>query len=60
MIGLSNDVDAIDKEVLNHYVKEFDVWEMPLSGHPLHFVVEETAAQKLMEVYTYEWTDDDV
>lgn len=33
---------------------------MPLSGHPLHFVVEETAAKKLMEVYTYEWTDDEV
>ena len=52
--------DAIDKEVLNHYVKEFDAWEMPLSGHPLHFVIEEAAAQKLMEVYTYEWTDDEV
>lgn len=52
--------DAMDQEILNHYVDVFDAWEMPLSGHPLHFVVEETAAQKLMEVYTYEWTDDEV
>lgn len=52
--------DAIDREVLAHYVKEFDAWDMPLLGHPLHFIVEENVAQNLMEVYTYEWTDDEV
>ena len=46
--------------VLAHYVNEFWAWHMPLPNHPLHFVMEETAAQKIMEVYTYEWTDDEV
>lgn len=52
--------DAIDEAVLEHYVTEFQAWEMPLPEHPLHFVVEETASKNLMEVYTYEWTDDEV
>ncbi len=52
--------DAMDKEILEHYVKAFGAWKMPLPGHPQHFVVEESAAHKLMEVYTYEWTDDEV
>ena len=52
--------DAIDEAVLEHYVTEFQAWEMPLPEHPLHFVIEETASKNLMEVYTYEWTDDEV
>lgn len=52
--------DAMDNEVLQHYVRIFNAWELPLPGHPLHFVVEETASQKLREVYTYEWTSDEL
>ena len=50
----------MDSTILNHYIDMFDAWGMPLSGHPLHFVVEETAAQKIREVYTYEWTSDEL
>lgn len=52
--------DAMDREVLKHYIDVFDAWELPLSGHPLHFIVEESAAQKIREVYTYEWTSDEL
>ena len=52
--------DAIDEAVLEHYVTEFHAWEMPLLGHLLHFVIEETASKNFMEVYMYEWTDDEV
>lgn len=52
--------DAMDNKILNHYIHEFDAWAMPLPGHPLHFVVEESASQKLQEVYTYEWTTDEL
>lgn len=52
--------DAMDKDVLNHYAEIFNAWEMPLPGHPLHFIVEEDASQKLREVYTYEWTSDEL
>ena len=52
--------DAMDKDVLQHYVDVFNAWEMALPGHPFHFVVEEMASQKLREVYTYEWTSDEL
>lgn len=49
--------EAMDKKVLKHYVEEYGAWELPLSGRPLHFVMEEVSTRKLMEVYTYEWVD---
>lgn len=52
--------DAMDQKILEHYVKEFGAWEMSLPGHTFHFVVEENASHKLMEVYTYEWTGEEV
>ena len=52
--------DAMDKDILQHYVKVFDAWELPLPGRPLHFIIEEMASQKLREVYTYEWTSDEL
>ena len=52
--------DAMDAKILVHYINEFDAWHMPLPGQPLHFVVEESASKKLQEVYTYEWTTDEL
>lgn len=52
--------EAMDKDILKHYVEIFGAWEFPLPGRPLHFIVEEKAAQNLMEVYTYEWTNEEV
>lgn len=52
--------EAMDEELLEYYCSEFHAWKMPLHGHPFHFIIEETASQKLKEVYTYEWTDDEL
>ena len=52
--------DAMDKQILDHYVDGFDAWRMPLPGRPFHFVVEETFAQKLREVYTYDWSNEEL
>ena len=52
--------DAMDEEIFRHYMDTFNAWGMPLLNRPFHFVVEETSAQKLMEVYTYEWTNEEL
>lgn len=52
--------DAMDEKVLEHYVDTFSAWRMPLPNRPFHFVVEETFAQKLREVYTYDWSDEEL
>lgn len=52
--------DAMDKDILKHYISEYNAEYMPLSGHPYHFIMEEEASKNIMEVYTYEWTDDEV
>jgi hypothetical protein len=45
---------ALNKELLNHYI---DVLGASYLGaqHPYQFMIDKAAAQKLLEVYTYEW-----
>ena len=50
---------ASNKELLNHYVKTFN-GEVIGVLHPYQFAVDETNARKLMEVYDYEWTDEEI
>lgn len=52
--------DAMDKQILDHYVEGYNAWRMPLPGRPFHFVMEETFAQTLREVYTYEWSNEEL
>ncbi len=50
---------AMDKDILQHYV---DVFGANIIGilHPYHFVIEEEIAEKIMEVYDYDWSDDEL
>ena len=41
-------------------VEGYNVWRMPVPGRPFHFVMEETFAQTLREVYTYEWSSEEL
>ncbi len=50
---------AMDKEILKHYVDVFDAIVVGIM-HPFHFVIEEESAKKIMEVYKYEWSDDEL
>lgn len=45
---------ALNRDLLNHYI---DVLGAEFVGimHQYHFIVDEIRAQKLLEVYTYEW-----
>lgn len=50
---------AMDNEILKHYVDVFDAIVVGIM-HPFHFVIEEESAKKIMEVYKYEWSDDEL
>lgn len=50
---------AADKKLLNHYVNTFN-GEIIAILHPYQFAIGEQAAKKIMEVYDYEWTDEEI
>lgn len=45
---------ALNKELLNHYIEVIGASFLGIL-HPFHFMLDKGAAQKLLEVYTYEW-----
>ena len=48
---------AADEELLEHYVKDLGA-EPICMLHPFHFGIFDDEMKKIMEVYTYEWTDE--
>ena len=48
---------AADEKLLEHYVKELGA-EPICMLHQFHFGIFEDKMKKIMEVYTYEWTDE--
>ena len=48
-----------DKELLEHYVKTFH-GEIIAILHPYQFAIDEQVAKEIMEVYDYEWTDEEI
>jgi hypothetical protein len=50
---------AADKELLEHYVKAFHGEYIGIL-HPYQFAIDEVNAAKIMEVYDYEWTDEEI
>lgn len=50
---------AANKELLDHYIKVFNGEHIAML-HPYHFAIDEQNARKIMEVYDYEWTDDEI
>ncbi len=51
--------NAANKELLDHYCSIFDADHLGLL-HPFQFFIDEKNAQKIKEVYDYEWTDDEL
>lgn len=45
---------AANKKVLEHYVNKLGAVHLGML-HPYHFAIDERAARKLLEVYSYEW-----
>ena len=50
---------AANKELLDHYVETFNGEAIGML-HPYQFAIDETNAKKIMEVYDYDWTDEEV
>lgn len=50
---------AASQKLLDHYNKVFD-GEAICVLHPYHFAIDEVNAQKITEVYDYEWTDEEI
>ena len=50
---------AANKDLVNHYCKAFNAeWIQAL--HPYQIFIDEENAKQLMEVYSYDWTDDEL
>ncbi len=50
---------AANKELLDHYVQVFNGEAIGVL-HPYQFAIDESNAKKIMEVYDYDWTDEEV
>lgn len=50
---------AANRELLDHYVSVFNGEHIGVL-HPYQFAIDEENAAKIMEVYDYEWTDEEV
>ena len=48
-----------NKELLDHYVETFN-GEVIGVLHPYQFAIDEVNAKKIMEVYDYDWTDEEI
>lgn len=50
---------AADQGLLEHYVRTFH-GEIIAILHPYQFAIGEQEAREIMEVYDYEWTDEEI
>lgn len=50
---------AANKKLLEHYCTVFKAEHIGIL-HPFQFAIDEENAKKIMEVYDYEWTDDQI
>ncbi len=50
---------AANQELLEHYT---DIFHGEVIGilHPYQFAIDESNAAEIMEVYDYEWTDEEI
>ncbi|MGN0642991.1 MAG: hypothetical protein ACI4JJ_07570 [Huintestinicola sp.] len=50
---------AANQELLNHYVNVFNAEYIGIL-HPYQFAIDSSNAKKIVEVYDYEWTDEEI
>ena len=50
---------AANEELLGHYVKSFHGEVLGIL-HPYQFAIDEESAKEIMEVYDYEWMDEEI
>lgn len=50
---------AANKKLLQHYVSVFNAEELCIF-HPYHFAIDEKTAKQLLEVYNFEWSEEEI
>ena len=50
---------ASNEKLLSHYIKTLNA-KIIGTLHPYHFAIDEKNAKKIVEVYEYEWTDEEI
>ncbi|MBP0958479.1 MAG: hypothetical protein J5997_14080 [Oscillospiraceae bacterium] len=50
---------AANQELLNHYVNVFNAEYIGIL-HPYQFAIDSLNAKRIVEVYDYEWTDEEI
>ena len=52
--------EAINKDIFKYYLDQFSATAIPTSNNPYRFMISGKQTQKLMEVYNYEWTGEEL
>ena len=52
--------EASNEKVLRYYIEDFRAFQLSTIANPYQFMIEGENAQKLMEVYNYEWTEEEL
>ncbi len=52
--------EASSEKVFDYYVEEFQAMQISTSYEPYRFMIDGENTQKLMEVYNYEWTEEEL
>ena len=52
--------EASNVDVLQHYVDKFQAFQLSVGASPYRFMINGENTQKLMEVYNYEWTEEEL
>ena len=52
--------EAMDQELLDYYMKAFGAAPLPPVNNPYRFMLSDDMSNKLREVYTYDWTDEEI
>ena len=52
--------EAMDKELFSYYCNEFNAMPLPPRNNPYCFMLSDKATEHLREVYTYEWTSENL
>ena len=50
---------AANRRLVEHYVETFGAMHVGIL-HPYQIIIDGETSRELMEVYTYEWTDDEI
>ena len=52
--------EAMNQDLLDYYMREFGAAPLPPVNNPYLFMFSDDMSNRLKEVYTYDWTDEEI